>query len=946
MNPFLVCLGFFWDPLSQGVQNFLQSSTGEAVSWVWNLAAGGIVTLILLDSRAEELGREMTDLICLREDLEEHIKQGELEDMGPTSQAKNWLRKVQEIESREADFRVSFQQRGASPEGSSLRSSYRLGCEAAECLKEVQRLKTQRGNLLPLLIQAPPPAVVPQPISSASIVDAEKTLSEIRSLLEDNEAPVIGIYGLGGVGKTTLLKAINNEFLQRGSGGFDLVIWVTVSKELDVRKVQEDIAVRLGYSRPGKGQGQTLPEHPTDRVNTLLSALSKRNFLLLLDDLWEKLDLEAVGVPFSSSFRNGSKVVFTTRSEKVCNDMDAQRKVKVPLLNRKSSWKLFCQKLGREEDQWDPSMRSLAEAVAAKCGGLPITLITVGRAMAGVTTPDEWQEALMALKGIPVELGDMKEVLILLKFSFDRLKDTSAKECLLYCALFPEDHNIVLSVLIDYWVGEGLLDRGSYPDPIDRARNRGLVVITTLKAACLLEDGAIKGTFVKLHDTVREMALWITSGEGDKRGNVFLVNSGEQLRHVPTPERWTEARRISLMRNEIRLLPEEPRCPNLQTLLLNHNRPHLEEIPGGFFQFMPSLRVLDLSWTKIKVLPREIGSLVELRYLNLSRTPLESLPMEVRNLTKLRQLDLENTRSLKSIPRETVSSLERLQSLNIYRSKFRAGGEGGGSDGVIDHEGRQLCLKDLEDGMWNLTELGISITWMTHEDMQAVLNSQRLSASIRFLGLLKVGIRSLDLSAFHEILKGLRILEISDSTDLEELVFNTNHFSELEELALDTLPRATISWKDGNVFASNIFKNLRGLWIIRCEALEDITWIRQLPCIQELILDGCSRIEEVIVVEEVTVDNVDYENDSFFPKLQLIWLYDLPNLRSICRHPLLFPALERINVSNCPELKKLPFGLSTAKNIKEIVGEKEWLEQLEWEHEDVRSKFTPCFQPM
>ncbi|CAA6672459.1 unnamed protein product [Spirodela intermedia] len=711
--------------------------------------------------------------------------------MGPTSQAKNWLRKVQEIESREADFRVSFQQRGASPEGSSLRSSYRLGCEAAECLKEVQRLKTEKNNLLDQLIPAPPPAVVPQPSSSlCDNVGAEKTLSEIRSLLEDNEAPVIGIYGLGGIGKTTLLKAINNEFLPRGSGRFDLVIWVTVSKEPDILKVQEQIATQLGC-----------PLHGENRARTLLMGLSQKKFLLLLDDVWEKLDLGSIGVPFSSSFfRNGSKVVFTTRSVTVCNDMDAKRKVKVPLLNRKSSWTLFCQKLGREEDQWnDRSIRSLAEAVCQKCGGLPITLITVGRAMADATTHGEWKEALMALKGIPVELGDMKEVLILLQFSFDRLKDTSAKECLLYCALFPEDHNIKISQLIDYWVGEGLLDRGCYPDSIDRAGNRGLVVITTLKAACLLEDGDIKGTFVKLHDTVREMALWITSGEGDERGNVFLVNSGEQLRHVPTPERWTEARRISLMYNEIRLLPEEPRCPNLQTLLLNNNEHLLEEIPGGFFQFMPSLRVLDLSWTGIRVLPPEIGSLLELRYLNLSRTPLESLPMEVRNLTKLRQLHLENTWYLKSIPREAVSSLERLQSLNIYRSKFRAGGEGGGSDGVIDHEGRQLCLKDL-DGMGQLTELGISITWMTHEDMQAVLNSQRLSASIRFLHLYVVRIRSLELSAFLEIMKGLRWLSIRSSTDLEELVLNTSHFSELEELGLGTLPRATISWKDGNAF--------------------------------------------------------------------------------------------------------------------------------------------------
>ncbi|CAA7409655.1 unnamed protein product [Spirodela intermedia] len=929
------------------MQNFLQSSTGKAVSWVWNLAAGGIVSLILLDSRAEELDREMTDLMVVGEDLQEEIKQGELEDMGPTRQVQAWLRKVQEIESRAAVFRVSFQQRGASSEGSSWRSSYKLGCEAAECLKEVQRLKTQKNNLLPLLIPAPPLAVVPQPISSASIVDAEKTLSEIRSLLEDNEAPVVGIYGLGGIGKTTLLKAINNE----PSSRFDLVIWVTVSKELDILKVQEDIAVRLGYSRPGEGQGPTLPEHPYNRVNTLLRALSQTKFLLLLDDLWEKLDLEAVGVPFSSSFRNGSKVFFTTRSEKVCNDMDAQRKVKVPLLNRKSSWTLFCQKMGKGEDQWnDLSIRSLAEAVCQKCGGLPITLITVGRAMAGVTTRDEWQVALMALKSIPAELGDMKEVLILLKFSFDRLKDTSARECLLYCALYPEDHNIKIPRLIECWVGEGLLDTGRHPDPIERARYRGHLAIKNLKAACLLEDGEVKGRQVKLHDTVREMALWITSGEGDKRGNVFLVNSGEQLRHVPTPERWTEARRISLMRNEIRLLPEEPRCPNLQTLLLNNNEHHLEEIPGGFFQFMPSLRVLDLSATGIRVLPPEIGSLVELRYLNLSWTPLESLPMEVRNLTKLRHVRLEGTWTLKSIPREAVSSLERLQSLNIFMSNFRAGWEGGGSDGVIDHEGRQLCLKDLEDGMWNLTELGISITWMTHEDMQAVLNSQRLSASIRFLCVLEVGIRSIDLSAFLEIMKGVRRLEIMDSTDLEELVFNTNQLSELEGLTLATLPRATISWKDGNVFARGpttaaIFRNLRKLWISKCEALEDITWIRQLPCIETLELTGCSKIEEVIVVEEVTVDNVDYENDSFFPKLKWIWLHDLPNLRSICRHPLLFRSLVTITVSGCPELKKLPFGLSSAKNIQEIYAEQEWWDGLQWEHEDVRSKFTPYFLP-
>ncbi|CAA6674415.1 unnamed protein product [Spirodela intermedia] len=59
--------------------------------------------------------------------------------------------------------------------------------------------------------------------------------------------------------------------------------------------------------------------------------------------------------------------------------------------------------------------------------------------------------------------------------------------------------------------------------------------------------------------------------------------------------------------------------------------------------------------------------------------------------------------------------------------------------------------------MWNLTELGISITWMTHEDMQAVLNSQRLSASIRFLCVLEVGIRSIDFRGTPNVLAGIII---------------------------------------------------------------------------------------------------------------------------------------------------------------------------------------------
>ena len=102
----------------------------------------------------------------------------------------------------------------------------------------------------------------------------------------------------------------------------------------------------------------------------------------------------------------------------------------------------------------------------------------------------------------------MKEVLKLLKFSFDMIKDECHKECLLYCALYPEDYNIGVDELIEYWVGEGFFEGEGYRlSGLKNARRFGLMAITALKDACLLEDGKKSGKEVKLHDVIREMAL-------------------------------------------------------------------------------------------------------------------------------------------------------------------------------------------------------------------------------------------------------------------------------------------------------------------------------------------------------------------------------------------------------------------------------------------------------
>lgn len=110
------------------------------------------------------------------------------------------------------------------------------------------------------------------------------------NLLLEDDVRTLGFYGMGGVGKTTLLAHINNKFLDSGNG-FDIVIWVVVSKDLQTESIQEQIGERLGFGKEWKQQ--TEKEKAIDVYNVL----SRQRFVLLLDDLWSEVDLNKIRVP-------------------------------------------------------------------------------------------------------------------------------------------------------------------------------------------------------------------------------------------------------------------------------------------------------------------------------------------------------------------------------------------------------------------------------------------------------------------------------------------------------------------------------------------------------------------------------------------------------------------------------------------------------------------------
>ena len=227
-----------------------------------------------------------------------------------------------------------------------------------------------------------------------------------------NNWELFGLYGMGGAGKTTLMVKVNNEFI-RASKGFEITIWVVVSRPASVGKVQEVIRNKLDIS-----DNRWRNRSEDEKVVEIFNVLKAKRFVLLLDDVWERLDFQKLGVPSPNS-RNKSKVILTTRSLDVCRDMEAQKSIKVECLTQGEAINLFKKKVGETTLNSHPDIPQLLEIAAKECKGLPLALVTIGRAMTDKNTSREWERAIQILKTYPSKFSGMgNHVFQVLKFSY------------------------------------------------------------------------------------------------------------------------------------------------------------------------------------------------------------------------------------------------------------------------------------------------------------------------------------------------------------------------------------------------------------------------------------------------------------------------------------------------------------------------------------------------
>ncbi|PON87216.1 NB-ARC domain containing protein [Trema orientale] len=728
-------------------------SLDSVVSYCCEFTAGRAKYVCKLEENLEALKKALDDLTVRKNDVLRRVTVAEEQQLKRLEEVQRWISMVEavECETNELMQRSSEEINRLCLCGcfsKNYRSSYVFGKRVSKMLAEATDLRSK--GVFGVVAEREPIARVVE-IPTEPTVGMESLLEEVWRDLGDENVRIMGLYGMGGVGKTTLLKNINNKFLDSPDSYF--VIWVVVSKDHTLDKIQNDVGEKIGYSNDAWKN-----RNYHQKVADIFGVLSKKKFVLFLDDIWERIDFVKVGVPYPDK-QNESKLVFTTRSKDVCGRMSADKQVEVKCLSWEKSWKLFREKVGEEALSVHKDIPYLAELVAKECDGLPLALITIGRAMACKRTPQEWKYAIQLLKNSASEFSGMgDEVFPLLKFSYDNLSNEKVRSCFLYCALLPEDWEIDRNELIHYWMCEGYLDE--YSD-INGLQGQGYNIIGSLLYACLLEEGMGGRNCVKMHDVVRDMALWIACG-CEEAGNRFLVKTNALLAEPPMVEKWNEAEKISFMKNRIARLPETPTCPNLSTLFLQHNELH--RIGSSFFECMPKLNVLDLSKnTELRDLPKEISKLVSLEYLNLASTGIDKLPEELKNLVMLKYLNLEGTSKLDIIPQDVISSFSRLQVLNMLwcgtKSNKRVEDrvQCGGNE-LLVHE--LLCLKDINT-------LGVSVRCVTA--LERLLISQMLLNSTQSLLLYKLSdLQFLNLSNFLKM-ERLDRLRLVGCKSLEEL---------------------------------------------------------------------------------------------------------------------------------------------------------------------------------
>jgi disease resistance protein RPM1 len=714
----------------------------------------------------------------------------------------------------------------------------------------------------------------------------------------DTGGKVVSVVGMGGLGKTTLVKKVYDDAQVKLH--FKYRAWMFVSQSFKMEELLKDMLQQL-YQAKRRTVPPGVESMSNDQLRTKIKDfLRQKRYLIVLDDVWRVDDWDAVKLAFPNN--NGSRVMLTTRNTAIASASCREFNGKVHPLNPLSpeeSWTLFCRKTFGDQNSCPPYLKGLAESILGRCEGLPLAIVALSGVLATKEyTTEQWdliQRCLADELEENVSLNNMGKILSL---SYNDLP-YYLKSCFLYFSIFPEKRPIDQMRLIRLWVAEGFVKEreGKTLEEVAESYLYELLNRSLIQVAGTSSEGRIRTC--RIHDLLREIIISKSKDQNFAavvRGQ-NVINWPEKVRRLSIQKpkqdvQQSQSQSISRLRSL--LIFRRVDSPSLSgysdPIMSEYSNPIQSEYsnPIPFPLDFKLLKVLQLQGAPLEIFPNEIVGLILLKYLSLRYTKIKAIPSSIKSLKNLETLDLKHA-CVTALPAE-ISQLQKLRHLLVYRYEMIVNINSKYGFKAMPHIGSLRCLQKL---------CFIEADHGGNELMKELGNLKQL----RRLGIVNFRRENgVALCSSIENLTNLRSLSIT-STEENEII------------------------DVGNLSSPPLF--LQRLYLAgRLEKLPH--WISSLHSLAKVSLkcsqlmgdyDPLQPLEDLPNLVHLEFQQV-YEGDKLhfnaqgFQKLKILGLDNMDGLKTVDIEMGAMPLLEKLILQRCKLLQRLPSGIEHLKKLK------------------------------